>query len=316
MTRFLARRTGQALVVMMGVSIVTFLLLHLLPGGPAHAILGPRATPIQVAAFEKAYGLNKPLVVQYLLWLKELGTGNLGYSYKMNQSVDSLLAQRLPKTLVLTGLSVALALAISIPVGLAQAVRRNTLLDHTITGFTFLFYGTPTFLLGIILVLVFAVQLHLLPAEAPQVSSVAGIVGQPLALVLPVTTLAVTTVAAFSRYMRSSTLDVLFQDYIRTARGAGLSERALLTSHVLRNALLPIITLLGLSLPAILSGSLITESVFNYPGMGLLFWNAAQNSDFPILLGVSVVVGAATVIGSLLADIAYAMVDPRVRYAK
>ncbi|MHB1614277.1 MAG: ABC transporter permease [Actinomycetes bacterium] len=314
MSGFLIRRTLQALVVVIGVTIITFLLLHLLPGGPARAILGPRATPVQIKAFVQQYGLDKPLVIQYVTWLGQLLHGNLGFSYKLNQSVDSLLAQRLPKTLILTGIATLVALIVAIPLGVLQAVRRNRPVDYALTGLSFIFYATPTFFLGIILVLVFAVLIHALPAEAPQGTSALGVLSQPAALVLPVATLALTTIAAFSRYMRSSTLDALLQDYVRTARAKGLSERTVLFVHVLRNALIPIATLLGLSLPGILSGSLITESVFNYPGMGLLFWNAAQTSDFPILLGVTVIVGVATVLGSLLADITYAVLDPRVRY--
>lgn len=313
MTGFLARRVAQAAIVVFGVTVITFILLHLLPGGPARAILGPRSTPVQVAAFNRQYGLTRPLPIQYLTWLKQLLSGNLGFSFKLNQSVASLLTQRLPKTLILSGVAVLVALVVAIPLGVLQAVRRNHLVDYTFTGASFIFYATPTFFLGIVLVLVFAVRLHLFPAEAPQGTSVLSLVSQPAALVLPVATLALVTIATFSRYMRSSAIDVLLQEYIRTARAKGLSEQSVILVHVLRNALLPIATLLGLTIPNVLSGALIVESVFNYPGMGLLFWNAAQSSDYPILLGVTVVLGVATVLGSLLADIAYAVLDPRVR---
>jgi peptide/nickel transport system permease protein len=172
----------------------------------------------------------------------------------------------------------------------------------------------PLFWLGTLLILVFAVNSHLLPPEGPQGTTVGTLITQPRALILPVATLAIVTIALWSRYMRSSAVDNLVQDYIRTARAKGASEARVLFGHLLRNAFLPIITLVGLSLPAVLSGEVITESVFNYPGMGLLFWNAAISHDYPVLMGVTVVVGAATVIGSLLADLLYAVVDPRVRY--
>jgi peptide/nickel transport system permease protein len=173
----------------------------------------------------------------------------------------------------------------------------------------------PVFWLGILLILIFAVDLHWLPPEGPQGTTIGAILTQPVGLVLPVATLSIVTVAQFSRFMRSAAIENLVQDYIRTARSNGLSARAVLFRHVLRNSLLPIITLIGLSLPATLSGAVITESVFNYPGMGLLLWTAATVRDYPVMLGFTVVVGAATVVGSLLADILYGVADPRVRYA-
>jgi peptide/nickel transport system permease protein len=241
--------------------------------------------------------------------------GNLGFSYHYNQTVDSLLAQDLPKTAVLVGLSYLISIAVAIPLGILQAVRRNKPIDYGLTGLSFIGYSMPVFWLGILLILIFAVDLHWLPPEAPQGTTIGAILSQPSGLVLPVATLSIITIAQFSRFMRSSAIENLVQDYIRTARGNGLSSGSVLFRHLLRNSLLPIITLVGLSLPATLSGAVITESVFNYPGMGLLLWTAATVRDYPVMLGFTVVVGAATVVGSLLADILYAVADPRVRYA-
>ncbi|MER6307410.1 ABC transporter permease [Streptomyces sp. NPDC001657] len=313
MTRFLVKRLGQALVVLLLVSVIVFVLLHLLPGGPARAVLGVQATPQAVAHFDHQQGYDRALPQQYLMYLGRLLTGDLGESYKLNRSVASLLAERLPKTALLAGLSLALAAVLAVPLGILQAVRRGRAADHVLTGLAFLAYATPVFFLGLVLVLVLSQQLPLLPAEAPQADTVGGILAEPAGLVLPVVTTALGIVAAFSRYLRSAVLDNLGEDYVRTARAKGGSGARVLVRHVLRNALIPLVTLLGLYLPTLFSGTLVVESMFNYPGMGLLFWNAAQGSDFPVLLGVTLVAGVATVLGSLLADVAYAVLDPRIR---
>ncbi|MFG2397110.1 ABC transporter permease [Streptomyces lydicus] len=313
MIRFLAKRLTQALVVLLLVSVLVFVLLHLLPGGPARAILGVQATPDAVAHFNHQQGYDRSLPEQYVSYLGRLLTGDLGESYKLNQSVASLLAERLPKTALLAGLALALAAVVAVPLGVLQAVRRGRAADYLLTGVAFLAYATPVFFLGLVLILVFSQQLQLLPAEAPQADTVGGILAQAPALVLPVVTAALGIVAAFSRYLRSAVLDNLAEDYVRTARAKGQSNARIMARHVLRNALIPLATLLGLYLPTLFSGTLVVESMFNYPGMGLLFWNAAQSSDFPVLLGVTLVVGVATVLGSLLADLAYALLDPRIR---
>jgi peptide/nickel transport system permease protein len=311
----IARRIVQAIFVVLGETLIVFIILHLLPGGPARALLGPRATNQQVQEFIVANGYNKPVWIQYVTYLGHLIHGNLGFSYHYNQTVNSLLAQDLPKTAVLVGLSYLISIAVAIPLGILQAVRRNKPIDYGLTGLSFIGYSMPVFWLGILLILIFAVDLHWLPPEAPQGTTIGAILSQPSGLVLPVATLSIITIAQFSRFMRSSAIENLVQDYIRTARGNGLSSGSVLFRHLLRNSLLPIITLVGLSLPATLSGAVITESVFNYPGMGLLLWTAATVRDYPVMLGFTVVVGAATVVGSLLADILYAVADPRVRYA-
>lgn len=312
MTGYLLRRIGQAVVVVIGVSIVVFVLSHLLPGGEARAALGPRATALQVAAFNKAQGLDLPLPAQYGHYAWQLLQGNLGYSYQYNQTVNSLLAEFVPKSLVLFGAAVIVAVIIAIPLGIFQAVRRNKVSDYLLTGVSFVAYSMPTFWLGLLLITGFAVSFHFLPAEGPQ-GGLGSVFAQPAAMILPVATIALVTVAQFSRYMRSAALDSLAQDYIRTARAKGLSQRAVLTRHLLRNSLIPIITLLGAYLPIIFSGALVTEVVFNYPGVGLLFYHAAMSKDYQVLLGTVLVVSVAAVFGSLVADIAYAIADPRVR---
>ena len=313
MTAYLVRRVLQAVVVLFGVSLIVFLLLKALPGGPARAALQLRANPATIHAFDVKYGLLKPLPVQYLTWLGQLLQGNLGFSYKQNQSVDTLLRENLPRSLVLVGSSTIIALLVAIPMGTYQAVRRNKPDDYVLTGMSLVFYSMPSFFLGIILIIVLSDILPLLPSTGP--TSVNPIWDQLPNLVLPVLTLTLVTLALFSRYMRSSVLENLIQDYVRTARAKGVSNRRVLFLHAMPNALLPIITLIGLSLPGILSGALVVESLFNYPGMGLMFWNAAQNQDYPVMLGTTMVVGLAVVLGSLLADVCYAIADPRVRYS-
>jgi peptide/nickel transport system permease protein len=314
---FLVRRIAQAVVVVLLVTVITFILLRAIPGNVAVAILGPSGfrNPALLAAFNREYGFDKPWFDQYLMWLGHLLHGNLGFSWTLDQSVSSELGQHLPKTIVLVGLSIILALVVAVPVGLWQAAQRNRLVDYAFTGFSFLFYAAPSFFVGTVLILVFSVKLHIFGPEGPQGGLVSDLTDWR-DMTLPVVTLALITMALFSRYMRSAVLDNISQDYVRTARAKGASQRRVLWRHVLRNSLIPIATLLGLSLPAILGGALITESVFNYPGMGYMFFKAAQQQDYPTLLGFIIVVAIAVVVGSLLADIAYAILDPRVRYIR
>jgi len=315
-TVFLLRRVFQSLIVILIVTVLTFALLRAIPGNPAIAILGPNSfrNPGAIRQFDQQYGFNLPWYSQYWLWLRHLLAGNLGFSWKLNQSVASLLGGHLPKTIFLVGISTILALVLAIPIGVIQAVRRNKFVDHFFNGFSTVFYAMPAFLLGILLILFFAIKIPIFPPEGPQGEGLGVLFTDFNALILPIISLTLITLALFSRYMRSSVLDNLTEDYVRTAKAKGASERRVLLRHVLRNSLIPIATLLGLLLPSLFAGALITESVFNYPGMGYLFYQQAQKQDYSTLLGIIVVVALATVVGSLLADIAYAVLDPRVRY--
>jgi peptide/nickel transport system permease protein len=315
-TVFLLRRVVQSIVVILLVTVITFALLRAIPGNPAIAVLGPNSfrNPAAIRQFDQQYGFDLPWYSQYWLWLHHLLTGNLGFSWKLNQSVASLLGSHLPKTIFLVGVSTVLALLLAVPVGVIQAVRRNKPVDHFFNGFSTVLYAMPDFLIGILLILIFAIKIPIFPPEGPQGEGLGVLITNFNALILPIAALTLVTLALFSRYMRSAVLDNLTEDYVRTAKAKGGSERHILIRHVLRNSLIPIVTLLGLSLPGIFAGALITESVFNYPGMGYLFYQEALSSDYPVLLGITVVVAVATVVGSLLADILYAVLDPRVRY--
>ena len=316
MSGYILNRIAQGIVIVFLVTLITFGLQHALPGGPARAVLGSRATAAQIANFNHQNGLDQPLTTQYLYYLINVSHGDFGFSYKLNQSVASLLQERLPKTLLLTLSGLVLAVVFGIPIGLVEALRRNTPLDYALTAISFIFYAMPIFFLALLLVLALAIYLPLLPPEAPQGTTVGEILSQPTALVLPVLALTLWNLALFSRYMRSSVIDALSQDYVVTARSKGLRQRAIVARHLLRNSCIPLVTLIGLNLPAIVAGTLIVEAVFNYPGMGLLFWNAATGDDYPVELGVVLVTGVATVLGSLLADLGYAVLDPRVSYTR
>jgi peptide/nickel transport system permease protein len=314
MTSFLIRRTLQAILVLFLVTVFTLALVHLFPGGPIRSLLGPRATPAQVAHYNAVYGFNRPFYIQYVKWVGQILHGNLGFSTKLNQTVTSLIAQDLPKTVILVLLGTVISLVTGIPLGLYQAVKRYTVGDYILTGVSFLGYATPTFFVGLLLVEWFSVDVHLFPPFAPQGTTVGAILSQPRALVLPTLAYAFVLYALWSRYMRSSVMDNLVQDYVRTARAKGASERRVLWVHVFRNSLVAIVTLLGLSLPTLVAGAIFIEVVFNYPGMGLAFYNAALQNDYQVLLGFTLIATLATIVGNLLADVGYAVLDPRVRY--
>ncbi len=314
MIGYLVRRLLQAVIVVLGVVVIVFLLSRLIPGGEAHAVLGPKATPALVREFNRANGFTQPLWVQFWHYLTGLPLLHLGYSYKFTEPVWDVISTRLPKTLVLVGTSTLLALAVAVPLGVLQVVRKNKPSDYALTGLAFILYSMPSFFLGMLLIEWFAFDAKLLPVSPPASASPFAVWTDPRGFILPVVTLAAITVAGFSRYMRSSLLDAMAEDYIRTARAKGASGRRVLYGHALRNALIPIITLVGLSLPGIVSGAVIVEDLFNYPGMGLLTVQAATNADIPTVLGTTLVITVATVVGSLVADILYVIVDPRIRY--
>ena len=315
MTGYLIRRLIQTIIVTLIVTIITFVLLHLVPGGEIRVVLGLKATPAEIAAYSKAYGFDQPLYVQYLKWLWQLLHGNFGFDLIHSAPVSTLLWPALVRTAVLAFIGTAAGLLIGVPLGILQAVRRYTVLDHVVTGVGFVGYGSPTFFVGLMLVNWFAVDLHIFPPFAPQATSIGGILGDPVALILPVATYAFVAFALWSRFMRSSVLDNIVQDYVRTARAKGASEKRVLWGHVFRNSLITIVTLLGLQLPVVIGGSIFVEVVFNYPGMGLLFFQAALATDITLMLAITVLTTVFVILGNLLADIGYAMLDPRVRYS-
>jgi peptide/nickel transport system permease protein len=314
-TGYLVRRLFQALVVLFLVMLFTFWLQRLVPGGVTRAVIdNPRATPQEIAYYTHLYGFDRPIYVQFGKWAWQLLHGNLGYSFKNNLTVSGELVLYLPKTIVLVLLGTITSLVFGIPLGVYQAVKRYTLGDYVLTGVSFVGYAIPTFFIALLLVSWFAIDIKLFPPFAPQEDTILGVLGDPLSFVLPVAAFAFGLYALWSRYTRSSVMDNLVQDYVRTARAKGASEWRVLRGHVFRNSLMSIITLLGLSLPALIAGDLFIEVVFNYPGMGLAFYNAALTVDYQVLFGFTLIATLAIIAGNLLADIAYAVLDPRVRY--
>lgn len=315
MVSYLVRRLVTSIVVVIGVSIFIFLLLHAIYPSPARNVLGLSAKPSQIAAWNKTNGYDDPVVVQYLRYMNNLLHGNLGYSYAENQTVLALFQERVWRSVYLSGISLLIAVVIALPLGIFQAVKRNSIGDNVATSAAFILYSMPSFFLGLILIQVFALTFPIFNFEASQSLSVWAVMGDWYSMTLPIFTLALIVVASFSRYMRSSSMDVLAQDYIKVARAKGLPERLVLWRHLVRNASLPMVTLIGLSLPALLAGNLIIESLFNYQGLGLLFYESLNKVDYPVMLAYTLAGAVLVVIGNLIADIALTIADPRIRMA-
>lgn len=315
MTAYLLRRLGTSIIVLIGISIFVYLLLHAIYPSPARAVLGLKANNAQINAWNQENGFSRPVIDQYLSYMNGLLHGNLGYSYSDNQSVASLFAERLARSIYLSGISLLLAILIALPLGIFQAAKRNSLGDSVLTSAAFILYSMPVFALGLILIQVFALSFPLFNFEASQSTSIWTVIGDWHSMFLPVLTLTLITVALFSRYMRSSSIDVLAQDYIKVARAKGLPERMVLLRHLVRNASLPMITLIGLSLPFLLAGNLIVEYLFNFQGLGLLFYNSLGKEDYPVLLAYTLIGAVFVVLGNFIADIALTVADPRIRLA-
>ncbi|MEO3803147.1 ABC transporter permease [Nonomuraea sp. B1E8] len=309
----MTRRLMASIVVIFGISIVMFGLLHATYPSPAREVLGMRASVAAVDAWNKANGYYDPVAIQYLRYVGDVLRGDLGYSYVNNQTVADLLLQRAPRSAYLAGISLLLSVLIALPVGVYQAARRNSIGDNVVTGLALITYSMPLFLLGLLLIQVFALWLPIFSFEASQSASMLDVMTAWHEMTLPIATLTGLSVAIFSRYMRSSSLDVLAQDYIRVVRAKGLPERLVLARHLMRNAAAPIITLIGLFIPTLLTGDLITEYLFNYPGLGLLFFNSLQRADYPVLLAFSMLGAILVVAGNFLADIGLVVTDPRIQ---
>jgi peptide/nickel transport system permease protein len=320
MQRFLVRRVLQAAVVLAGLSVVLFSLLVYTPGDPVELLVQsePDVRPEDVAALRKYYGLDDPVYIRYVKWLRTLASGDLGYSRTYRVPVIQIMGQRLGNTLLLVGTSFLIAFAVGIAIGIYSALRQYSVADYGFTILSFVGLAMPNFWQGIVMILLFAVWIPLFPAGGMITPGVQP--GWPLIvdrlwhLVLPASVLATSGMAAWTRYMRSSMLEVIRQDYVRTARSKGLAERRVINRHALRNALLPIITLIALSIPAVLNGAVLTETVFSWPGMGLLLFQAILGHDFNVAMAVLLFLAVATVLFNLMADIAYSFVDPRIRY--
>lgn len=326
MTFYVIRRVAIGVFLLFIMSAMFFTLTRITPGEPVSVGENPRIHQEQVNRRLHSLGLTDlqghpyPVPQQYVLYLGALLRGNLGESYQYNEPVTDLLMQRLPNSILLLGTSLVVALAIGIPLGIFASTHQYSKLDMTTSVVSYVGVSIPSFVLGIYLLLIFAVWLKQSPLHwgFPLFGMHTGGVDDPLDLlyhmVLPVTSLAILQIAIFSRFMRASMLEVLHQDYIRTARAKGLDIRKVNYKHALRNAILPIITLVAIAIPQIVNGAIITEGIFSWPGTGQLAFQAVVDRDYPVILGVVMLVAAGTVLFNLLADIAYAVADPRIRY--
>jgi len=316
MGRFVLRRLLQALPLLVAISAVSFTILKLTPGGPLAAYEGnPLFTDEDRARLEHAFGLDQPIPLQYLSWLGQFVRGDWGYSFASHQPVLLLIGERLPNTIYLMGTVFVTVLLLAIPIGVVAAVKQYSWFDHLVTGSTFAFLSTPTFWLGLLLIILFGLQLRLLPIGGIDTP------GQPFNifdrlrhLVLPVATIALVQLGSHVRYLRASMLETITQDYMRTARSKGLGERVVVLRHALKNAAIPLVTVLALDVPELFAGALVTEQIFGWPGMGRLFWDAATRFDYPVLMGILTVSSGLIVLANLLADVVYGYLDPRIRF--
>jgi len=319
---FLARRILQTIPLLIGISIVAFLIIKATPGDQTVAYIDPNKPPPSaedMAMIRAELGLDQPLPVQYVRWLGNALQGDWGFSLASRRAVVDEIADRLPNTVLLGVTSLLIALVLSIPVGILSAVKRYTALDYIITTLSFIGISMPGFFLALLLMQIFAVELRILPTTGmrnvrERYEGAQAVLDVARHLVLPSVALGAASLARWVRYQRSSLLEVLSQDYIRTAYAKGLRDRRVMAVHALRNALMPMVTLIGLSLPALVSGSFVIEFVFGWPGVGLLGVNSALKRDFPMIMAVTMMSALFIVIGNLLADIAYHWVDPRIRY--
>lgn len=304
MISYLGRRIIQSVLILLGISLITFALLYLLPADPVRQIAGRSATPATVESIRRQLGLDQPFLVQYGRYLWNLLNGDLGRSYIQRSEVSQLIAARLPATLLLMLGAIVFELVIGLTMGLVAAVRRGTKTDQTLMVASFIGVSAPQFVVGLLLLYVFAVRLNWFPI---------GGYGTFSHLVLPSLTVAVMSSGWYARMMRSSMIDVLRQDYIRTARAKGLGRVKVLVRHALPNAILPIIAMIGIDIGILMGGIVVVESVFGWPGIGQLVWQAIQRVDIPIIMGVTLVSAFAIVLGNLLADMIAPLIDPRIK---
>jgi peptide/nickel transport system permease protein len=321
MGRFVIRRLLQVIPLLLGITMLTFALANLVPGSPLSGLeFNPRTRPEDIARIRANLGLDEPVHRRYVIWVSNVARGDMGLSLQHFRPVRETIMSRLPNTLLLTGTALLLSLLIAIPIGVYSAVRRNSLFDNTATATAVAGFSIPTFWLGLMLILLFAVKfrewgLPSLPAGgAYNLRGGGGFVDRLQHLILPAFALAFVQTAAWTRYIRSQMLEVLSQDYMRTATAKGLRERIVIFRHGLRNAVLPLVTLLGIAIPDLFTGAIVIETIFTYPGIGQLAFNAALNKDYPMIMGIVLMAGFLVIIGNLIADVVYGLLDPRIRY--
>ncbi|PSM15836.1 nickel ABC transporter permease [Nitratireductor sp. StC3] len=305
MIKYILRRVIQSIVVLFGAVVFSFLILRVIPGDPAVMMLSDLATPEEIERVRQSLGVDRPIWVQFLVYLKQIFTGDFGVSYRSQTPALGLVLGYLPATFQLAAAALLITIVVSVPLGAVAAIRKGSWIDSLLSGFALVGQSVPVFWLGIMLILIFSVHLRWLPTSGQ---------GGLQHLVLPAVTLAAAQVALVARIMRSSMLEVIRQDYIRTARAKGLSETSVVVGHALRNALAPVVTVLGLQIGNLLGGAIITETVFGWPGAGNLLVNSIGARDYPVVQAMIVISALVFVVTNLIVDIIYVILDPRVSY--
>ncbi len=320
MIGYIFKRIVYLVPLLIGITLISFFIIHLAPGKPGPMQdFNPKVSLEVRERLARLSGFDKPLYIQYFDWVKKIARFDFGRSFVDDRLVSEKILERLPITLLIEFLSLVLILLISIPLGVISAVKKDSFFDKFTTVFVYIGFAMPTFWLGLILMLIFGVKLGILPISGivslqfEDLDLLGKIMDVLRHLILPVFILSFTSLAGMSRYMRGNMLEVIHQDYIRTARAKGLSERSVIYKHALKNALLPVVTILGLSIPALIGGSVITETIFAIPGMGRLFFESVMARDYSVVMGLLVIGAILTLIGNFIPDIPYSYVDPRIR---
>lgn len=314
MTSYIIRRTIATLPVVLIVGVIAFLLVHLTPGDPAAFFLDADSPPEEIERVRERLGLDQPIPIQFALWFGNILQGDLGRSFHENRPVIDMFARAFPPTLYLTLSSLILALVLAIPIGILSAIRQNSLIDRFATVFVLLGVATPNFWLGLLLIQLFAVTLGWLPAQGFVRPEEKGLWASLRTLILPSIALGYSGAALIARMTRSGMLEVLRQDYIRTGRAKGVHERSINYKHALSNAFNPILTVIGLTVASLISGSLVVELVFNFPGVGRLVVDSVFRRDYPVIQGSLLLIAGITILVNLIVDLFYAFTDPRIRY--
>jgi peptide/nickel transport system permease protein len=320
MGRYIIRRFLQAIPLLLLISIAMFLLLHALPGGPEAVLFNPHLSAAGRAALRARFGLDDSLPIQYIKWLGRSLTGDFGFSFATNEPVMTVIGRRFPATLELFSVALVVALVLAIVIGVVSALRQSSATDYVLMTLSYFGISMPIFLFGLFAQDIFGVQLHWLPVSGTQtlgyqLAPIDAFVDHLEHLIMPMSVLAISYIAGWSRYMRSSMIEVVHQDYMRTARAKGVSSASLIFRHALRNAVIPLITVVAIDFGAVAGGAAITEGVFAWPGMGSLFIDELTRRDYPVLLGMLIISAVFVIFFNLLADILYAVMDPRIRYS-
>ncbi len=314
MSTFIARRLGHAFVVLLVVSVFTFLLVNLAPGGPA-LMTTMQTTPQQREALRRRFGLDQPVLVRFGTWMWAIARGDLGRSLNDGRPVAEIIRERLPPTVLLAGMALLCSILMGIPAGIFSAIHRATSYDHLITFFSVVGVSVPGFWFAIMLILLLSVSVRWLPSSGmATIGAPFSLLDRALHLLMPTVVLVTVSLPQLVRFTRSAMLEVLSQDFVRTARAKGLWERRVRYRHALRNAMIPVVTIVGILVPRLVGGSVITETIFGWPGMGQLAVASAVGRDYPLVMGITVVVATVVILANLVVDVAYGWLDPRVRY--